>query len=105
MAGVIIVLWVLASGKAKSQSVAASHQTPGNPESYSQETSSEPDMSRMMQMQMTGMNQNVMNGKSTRDFLGRDPISQYVRYERGTELDAHIDADDLERQVEAHVSW
>src|SRR5690348_4111512 len=71
VAGVIIVLWVLASGKAKSQSVAASPQTPGNPESYSQETPSEPDMSQMMQMQMTGTNQHAMNmERAPETFLG-----------------------------------
>ena len=71
MAGVIIVLWLLASGKAKSQSVAASPQTPGNPESYSQETSSEPDMSQMMQMQMTGMSDHAMNMETAPEsFLG-----------------------------------
>src|SRR5215469_10998269 len=71
VAGVIIAVWVLASGRAKSQSVAASPLAPGNPESYPQETSSELDMSQMMQMQMTGMNQHAMNmERAPETFLG-----------------------------------
>jgi hypothetical protein len=63
-------------------------------------------MSQMMQI-ADDWNESACDehGKSTRDFPGRDPISQYVRYERGTELDANIDADGLERQVDAYVSW
>jgi hypothetical protein len=48
----------------------ASPQAPGNPESYSQQTSSAPDM-RQMQMQMIGMNHHAMNMETVfENFLG-----------------------------------
>src|SRR5690348_3114302 len=70
VAGVIIVLWALASGRAESQSMPASPQTPGNPDSYPEQMSSAPDM-RQMQMQMTGMNHDAMHMETaSENFLG-----------------------------------
>jgi hypothetical protein len=70
VAGVIIVLGALASGKAESQSMPASPQTPDNSESYPQQTSSAPDMGQM-QMQMTGTYHHGMNMETAHaGFLG-----------------------------------
>ena len=69
VAGAIIVLWALASGKAESQSNAASVH-PGNADSDPQEMSSAPDM-HQMQMQMIGMNHHEMNMEMVAEtFLG-----------------------------------
>ena len=71
VAGVIVVLGALASAKAEPQSMAASPQTRGNPESYPQQMSSASDM-RQMQMRTTGMNHHSMNMETApENFLGK----------------------------------